>query len=73
MIQTKKIFPQNVLKIHHRRKVESIEFVSYPVTGELFMSGKIDVREIDALVDAQNGRITPSMAHSYLFTWSPII
>ncbi|UIP26505.1 hypothetical protein [Acinetobacter towneri] len=31
------------------------------------MSGKIDVREIDALVDAQNGRITPSMAHSYLF------
>ena len=29
------------------------------------MSGKIDVREIDALVDAQNGRITPSMAHSY--------
>ena len=31
------------------------------VTGELFMSGKIDVREIDALVDAQNGRITPSI------------
>ncbi len=25
------------------------------------MSGKIDVREIDALVDAQNGRITPSI------------
>ena len=25
------------------------------------------MREIDALVDAQNGRITPSMAHSYLF------
>ena len=37
------------------------------------MSGKIDVREIDALVDAQNGRITPSMAHSYLFIWPPII
>ncbi len=25
------------------------------------MSGKIDVREIDALVDAQNGRISPSI------------
>jgi 3-phenylpropionate/trans-cinnamate dioxygenase subunit alpha len=25
------------------------------------MSGKIDVREIDALVDAQNGRVTPSI------------
>ena len=61
------------LKNHYPSKVESIYFVPLLVTGELFMSGKIDVREIDALVDAQNGRITPSMAHSYLFTWPPII
>ena len=60
------------LKNHYPSKVESISLCCL-VTREIFMSGKIDVREIDAIVDAQNGRITPSMAHSYLFTWSPII